>query len=46
MTKFIFNPRNYPTNIDFALPILRIVARGFMLTLGMGKFKNSLEMIQ
>ena len=38
MTKSIFNPGNYPKNIDFALLLLRIAAGGFMLTHGMGKF--------
>lgn len=38
MIKTIFNPGNYPKNIDFALLILRIAGGGFMLTHGIGKF--------
>lgn len=40
MIKTIFNPGNYPKNIDFALLILRLVAGGFMLTHGIGKFEK------
>lgn len=38
MIKTIFNPGNYPKNIDFALLILRIAGGGFMLTHSIGKF--------
>lgn len=40
MIKNIFNPGNYPNNIDFALLILRLAAGGFMLTHGIGKFEH------
>lgn len=40
MIKSIFNPGNYPKNIDFVLLILRAVAGGFMLTHGIGKFEK------
>lgn len=36
----MFNPGNYPRNIDFVLLILRVVAGCFMLTHGIGKFLN------
>ena len=38
MIKSVFYQGNYPKNIDFALLILRIVAGGFMMTHGLGKF--------
>lgn len=38
MFKSIFNPGNYPSNINYILLILRLVAGGFMLTHGLGKF--------
>jgi putative oxidoreductase len=38
MLKSIFNPGNYPKNIDFALLLLRISSGAFMLTHGWGKF--------
>lgn len=40
MIKTIFNPGNYPKNIDFALLILRLTVGGFMLTHGLGKFSK------
>ncbi|GAB1403351.1 DoxX family protein [Lentimicrobium sp.] len=40
MIKNIFNPGNYPNNINFALLLLRIVIGIFMLTHGMGKFST------
>lgn len=40
MIKKIFNPGNYPGNIDLALLLLRLAAGAFMLTHGIGKFMN------
>ena len=40
MIKKIFDPGNYPKNIDFALLILRLAAGVFMLTHGVGKFEK------
>jgi putative oxidoreductase len=38
MIKKIFNPGNYPKNINFVLLLLRLVVGILMLTHGMGKF--------
>jgi putative oxidoreductase len=38
MLKSIFNPGNYPKNIDLTLLLLRITSGVFMLTHGWGKF--------
>lgn len=38
MIKNIFNPGNYPQNINLVLLLLRIVVGIFMLTHGIGKF--------
>lgn len=40
MFKSIFNPGNYPNNINYILLILRLVSGGFMLTHGFSKFLN------
>lgn len=38
MTKHVFNPGNYPKNIDISLLLLRLAGGGFMLTHSIGKF--------
>lgn len=38
MLKRVFNPGTYPKNLDLSLLLLRLVAGGFMLTHGIGKF--------
>jgi putative oxidoreductase len=38
MIRTIFNPGNYPKNIDFSLLLLRVATGAFMLTHGWGKF--------
>lgn len=40
MLRNIFNPGNYPKNIDLILLILRVMVGFFMLTHGMGKFSK------
>lgn len=40
MIKKIFNPGDYPRNIDFALLILRFALAFLMLTHGLGKFQK------
>ena len=40
MIKNIFNPGNYPRNINLVLLILRITVGAFMLSHGMGKFSK------
>lgn len=40
MLKKIFNPGNYPQQINIALLLLRLAAGLFMLTHGMGKFSK------
>ena len=40
MIKKIFNPGNYPNNINTALLLLRLVVGIFMLTHGAGKFST------
>lgn len=40
MIKNIFNPGNYPKNIDFVLLLLRLAVGIFMLTHGIGKFSK------
>jgi putative oxidoreductase len=37
MIKKIFNPGNYPKNVDFVLLLLRAAIGGMMLTHGLGK---------
>ena len=37
MIKNIFNPGNYPKNVDLVLLLLRVVIGGMMLTHGLGK---------
>jgi putative oxidoreductase len=38
MIKNIFNPGNYPKNINLTLLLLRLTVGAFMLTHGLGKF--------
>ena len=40
MIKNIFNPGNYPKNIDYVLLLLRLAVGIFMLTHGIGKFSK------
>ncbi|MBK8518397.1 MAG: DoxX family protein [Saprospiraceae bacterium] len=40
MIKNIFNPGNYPKNIDYVLLLLRLGVGIFMLTHGMGKYSK------
>jgi putative oxidoreductase len=43
MIKHAFHPGNYPKKVDVSLLLLRLVAGGFMLTHGMGKFAKLLS---
>lgn len=40
ITKNLFNPGNYPNNVNIALLILRVVIGFFMLTHGWGKMET------